>query len=144
MENDLSGLPLSAERRTALTELTGASHEFGVRSFALQILAETAEASGGDAVRDTRRLLAGLLTSDLAVPARDLSARLLRSVPADDESLAALASAAHKDVAWNVRYTAIETYAKVAPAAESRALLEAAAADTDERVRTRAQELLKR
>jgi HEAT repeat protein len=42
-----------------------------------------------------------------------------------------------------VRYTAVDTYAKLAPS-EARAVLEAAAKDEDERVRERAADLLKK
>jgi hypothetical protein len=143
MENDLAAMPLAAESRTSLTELTGASHDFGVRSFAVNVLTATAQASGPDAVRDARRRLADLLASDRDAPMRDASARLLGTLPADAETLAGLAAAARSDTAWNVRYTAVDTYAKLAPS-EARAVLEAAAKDEDERVRERAADLLKK
>jgi len=87
-----------------------------MRSFALTVLGGAASHGGDEATRSARALLDSTLASDLDPALRDLSARLLSRLPADDTSVGLLAHAGREDAAWNVRYTAIETLAKTARA----------------------------
>jgi len=135
MEDEFTGVAVPVTQRTVLATLADSSHEIGVRSFALRVLVETAAPSGGDAVAETTRLLVATLGADRDAAARDLAARRLRDLPLDDSARAALEAAARRDAAWNVRYTALETFAQSAPSDAVKPLLEAAASDADKRVR---------
>jgi HEAT repeat protein len=113
---------------------------FGVRAFALTVLA----GAGGGAGAEARGLLETCLREDTDEAVRDLAARLLGNLPADDGSLAQLARASAADTAWRVRYSAVEALAASGRSAAVLPALRAASADADERVATRAKELLRR
>jgi hypothetical protein len=142
IEDDLVAAKLGADELHALAELAGTSQTFAKRSFALTVLAGAAHA-GGDAavVRQARALLDAALADDADSAVRDLAARLLAQLPADDGSIALLVAAAAKDAAWNVRYAAVESIANVASPDVAKKALAAAAQDPDPRVADHAKEL---
>jgi hypothetical protein len=141
MENDLRGVPLTSGQTAILARLAGPGNERGVRYFALTVLTRSARKS--DAVQETKDLLLSFLPADLP-EIRDLCAGLLVELPADAEVVAALARSAREDPQWNVRYTALASLAKSADADEVRPVLTAAAEDPDERVASKARQLLSR
>jgi hypothetical protein len=143
MEDDLGNVAFDPEDRAALAALAASEHSFGVRSFALTALARSSGKAGGAAASSTRSVLVGLLATDPATAVRDLAARLLRHLPADGGAVDALARAARGDSAWNVRFTALETLASWGARPGVKEALEAACSDKDERVKARAEELLK-
>ena len=98
--------------------------------------------SGGTSGAEARALLEGCLGEDADDAIRDLAARLLGRMPADEGSVARLARAASGDPAWRVRYSAVEALAASGRVEAVVSGLRAAAADADERVAKRAQELL--
>jgi hypothetical protein len=144
MEDDLAGVALEPDARTRLEGLAGPGSPFAVRAFALSVLARSAVASGAEAAAAARDLLAGVVARDGDAAARDLAARLLRSLPWEEAAGAALAKAAREDAAWNVRFTALETLASYGPRPGVAAALEAAAGDSDARVAARARALRER
>jgi hypothetical protein len=143
IEDDLSGMPLPESARTTLAAMAEPASPFGERAFAFTVLARSAAAGDATAVARTRTLLRSALAADRAAPVRDLSARLLRHLPPDPADRPVLVKAAREDPAWNVRYTALETLAKVAPT-EARPVLESAREDRDPRVADLAESLLAR
>lgn len=143
MEDDLGNVAFDPEDRAALAALAASEHSFGVRSFALTALARSSGKAGGAAASATRSVLVGLLATDSATAVRDLAARLLRHLPADGGAVDALARAARGDAAWNVRFTALETLASYGSRPGVKEALEAACSDKDERVKNRADELLR-
>ena len=89
-----------------------------------------------------RGLLEVLLGEDQDTAVRDLSARLLRTLPPDPSTLARLSSAARSDPAWNVRHQALDTLAAFGDGPLIREVLRAGTEDPDARVAARARELL--
>ncbi len=144
LEDDLGSVALTPSERMALLDLARAPHPFGVRSFALSALGAGAPRWGAEAVTEARRLFEAFLREDADDAVRDIAARLLGKLPADDGSVALLARAASADAAWRVRYSAVEALAASGPTATVLAALKAAAADADERVAARARELARR
>jgi HEAT repeat protein len=141
MEDDFERVALGPQDRAALFDLAGPARPFGVRSFALAALARSSARTGGKDAAGARASLAGLLASDGDAAVRDLSARLLAKLPFDAAAAEALARAAAKDAAWNVRFTALETLASFGKRPVVLEALDAGAADPDTRVRERAAEL---
>ncbi|MHC4222600.1 MAG: HEAT repeat domain-containing protein, partial [Planctomycetota bacterium] len=137
-------IPITAEHRAALREFAHPTRPFEVRSFALSVLAASAERSGEVAVRELRRLLHDLLAEDRDAAVRDLAARLLGTLVSDSGTIDRLGEAARGDVAWNVRYQALDALARFGGEAAARASLRACAADADPRVAKHARELLER
>ncbi len=142
MENDFRRIPVTAAQRATLREYAHSARPFDVRSFALSVLAASAARSGEDAVADVRGLLEVLLGEDQDTAVRDLSARLLRTLPQDPSTLARLSSAARSDPAWNVRHQALDTLATFGDGPLIREVLRAGTEDPDARVAARARELL--
>ncbi len=143
LEDEFAGIPLGAAERTVLAGLARPPNPLGIRSFAITALATSAARAGGEPLAEARHLLGAYLGDDPDDAVRDLVARMLGKLPADEGSVALLARAASRDAAWRVRYAAVEALgAAGGPAAI--AALRAAASDADERVAKRARELLER
>jgi hypothetical protein len=144
MENDLAEVPLGPVSRAVLRDLTAAPHPFGIRTFALNVLARGSRASGEQAGREARKLLERIVVDETDAAVRDRAARLLREVPPTSFTLTLLARTAREDAAWNVRHSAVETLATFGPRPEVLSALEAATADPDERVAAGARRSLSR
>ena len=141
IEDDLSQARLDAPHVERLRQLAQTPSPLAQRTFALTVLANAAK-RGSSVAPDVARplLVSGLGDTDVSL--RDLSARLLGGLPLDTDASAALAKAAKDDPAWNVRWTALGSLAAKADPAVARAALETARGDADERVASRAAELL--
>jgi hypothetical protein len=144
MEDDLRRVALDLKERALLHEYALSARPFAVRSFALTVLAGSAERSGREAEDETRALLHGLLAGDRDGAVRDLAARLLGKLPPNAESLELLAEVSRRDPAWNVRYAAVEALAASGRHPRVVAALTAASSDTDPRVAKRARALARR
>ena len=141
LEDAFQRVPASPRDRFDLAALSTPDRPFGVRVFAVTALGWLASRDA-DAVPDVRAaLLERLRDGDPAV--RDLSARWLGRLPYDREAARILAVAAREDPAWNVRFTALESFARIAPREEGLALARAARADPDGRVSARAEGLVR-
>jgi len=114
VEDDLAIAPLGVEERRTLADLAGSAQSYAKRAFALTVLAAGATAAGDEAVREVRNLLVQALGHDPDSAVRDLAARLLVRVPADEATIAVLARTGREDPQWNVRYSAIETLIRTA------------------------------
>ncbi len=142
LEDAFERLPLTDAQRGDLVRLAAPPTPFAVRSFAISALGRTvARSPSQEAVNGVRRTFL-LATADADPAVRDLGARGLGSLPQETATSAVLASLARNDTAWNVRFTAMESFAKVAPRDDVLALLRAAKGDADARVADRAAELL--
>jgi len=144
IEDDFRRVALDGGQRTLLREYARPARPFGVRGFALEVLAGSAVRSGGRAVCETRELLEETLAGDPESAIRDLSARLLGRLPYDRRTVERLAAVTRRDAAWNVRYTALGALGSFSPRPEALLALRAAVADPDTRVAERARELVKR
>lgn len=142
LESAFERLPLPERERADLTALADSDHAFAVRSFALTALGQNAIRGGERAVSSARHaLLVALADEDAAV--RDLAARWLGRLPYDTATAVRLAEAVRVDIAWNVRFTALESLVKTAPRVESAPVLSLAKNDSDRRVAEKAVELEK-
>jgi hypothetical protein len=137
--DDLAGAALPAEVRATLAAYAELPHPFGLRSFALEVLAGAASVDDA-ARRDVRALLARFLRVDADAAIRDVAARMLRKTGTDAVAADALLRAVREDAAWNVRYAALDSLVAVA-SPDAVAALAAASHDSDERVRTLAARL---
>jgi hypothetical protein len=142
LENSFERLPLTAAQRSDLARLAGPARTFAIRSFAISaLIGSVARRPSVETVNVVRRTLL-LATADADPAIRDLAARGLGTLPQEAATSAALASLVRNDTAWNVRFTAMESFMKVAPRDDGLALLRAAKGDADSRVAERAAELL--
>jgi hypothetical protein len=137
IEDDLQSTPLTDADRRALVALAGPAHPYARRAFAMTVLSGAAKAGGDAAVREARAVLVAAL-ADADPPTRDLAARLFARLPSDPATDATLARLAHDDPEWNVRYTALETLAAVAPPHVARRAITAAVEDPEKRVVSKA------
>ncbi len=144
MENDFRRIRLTDGQRELLAEYAHPARPFEVRSFAMSVLAAAARHSGAVAMTEARTLLERYLGADREDAIRDLSARLLGTLAPDSGTITKLAAASRADRAWNVRYQALDALARFAPDSRALEALRAATADADERVASRARELLER
>ena len=138
IENDFRRIGLTAGQRAVLVEYAHPARPFGVRSFALSVLA--AAAVHGEATQ-TRALLERLMATDTDAAVRDLSARLLGMLALDSGTIAKLAETSRADEAWNVRYQAVDALGRFGNDPAARAALRSATGDADERVAAHAREL---
>jgi hypothetical protein len=134
MENDFRRIPLDDAQAATLARLARPGNSFSVRSFALMVLATGAPAAA-------RPVLGEMLAADDDAAVRDLSARLLSTLPRDAGSIALLVEAARSDPAWNVRYQAVDALGHFRDDASAAAAIRAAREDPDARVAKRAAEL---
>ncbi len=144
LEASFERLPLSDRALADLAALVAAHRPFGTRAFALTALSKNAMRGGDRAVAVARAALDSALSDPDSAPVRDLSARLLGTLPYDARTSARLAAAVKGDPAWNVRFTALESLAKTAPRDEWLPVARAATSDPDSRVSSRAASLLGR
>jgi len=135
MEDDFARLTLDDAAIATLAEYASPSRPFAVRSFGLTALAAAAPETA-------RSLLEEFATREREVPVRDLSARLLGTLPLEQKTLEVLARISREDEAWNVRYQAVEALARHKDEKTAAAALQAATADPDERVAKRARAAL--
>ncbi|MHC4959199.1 MAG: HEAT repeat domain-containing protein [Planctomycetota bacterium] len=134
MENDFRRIPLDDAQAATLAHLARPGNTFAVRSFGLTVLAASAPAAA-------RPVLGRMLADDDDAAVRDLSARLLSTLPSDATSITLLVAAANSDPAWNVRYQAVDALARFRDDARALAAIRAARGDPDARVAKRAAEL---
>jgi len=144
MEDDFRRILVSPAQRATLRALAGTSHETGVRQFAMAALVGSAVRSGTDGVDAAGSLLTQILDQEDTPALRDHAARLMGELPSSRDRIATLARVSHGDAAWNVRWQALGSLARLARGAPLRSALEAATRDPDPRVRKRARELLAR
>ncbi|MHC4449040.1 MAG: HEAT repeat domain-containing protein [Planctomycetota bacterium] len=144
MEDDFRRILVSPAQQATLRALAGAPHETGVRQFAMAALVGSAVRSGTDGVDAAERLLTQILEQDETTALRDHAARLMGELPSSRDRIATLARVVRGDAAWNVRWQALGSLARLARGAPLRSTLEAATRDPDPRVRKRARELLAR
>jgi len=140
MEDDFRRIPLTAEQRAQLAEYARPAHTLAVRSFALSALASAAR-RGHDGPRE---VLEGTLEGDRDAAVRDLSARLLGTLPHAGRSVMQLAGAALGDAAWNVRYQAVDALGRFPGDKRAVEAIRAATKDKDARVASHARALIER
>ena len=135
MEDDFRRIALNESHQATLVEYAGAARPYAVRSFALATLA-------AGAPEQARGLLEDYAVGDRDTAVRDMSARLLGTLPANDATIRVLATLSRDDEAWNVRYQAVDALAAFPGNKTAAAALKAATADSDRRVADRARKAL--
>jgi len=134
IENEFGRIPLDPAQVATLEELAHPARPYGVRTFALATLAASAPASA-------RPLCERLLEGDADPAVRDLTARLLGTLPASPETIARLAAATREDTAWNVRWQAVDALGRFRDDPRAVEAIRAAKDDADARVAEHAAEL---